>query len=79
MATSASAAGGTTRNRAATGDPVASARTPGSSLRVLVARLLDHPGFAPELLALAAVETFGPGAAEWVRRLRELYPGVGAD
>ncbi|GIJ21989.1 hypothetical protein Vlu01_26130 [Micromonospora lutea] len=56
-----------------------SGRTPESELRVLVARVLDHPGFAPELLAVTAVEVLGPGAAEWVRRLRELYPGAGAD
>ncbi|MFD1084770.1 hypothetical protein [Micromonospora andamanensis] len=56
-----------------------SGRTPESDVRVHVARVLDHPGFAPELLALTAVEVLGPGAAQWVRRLRELYPGAGAD
>ncbi|MFB9851742.1 hypothetical protein ACFFMR_15300 [Micromonospora andamanensis] len=56
-----------------------SGRTPESDVRVHVARMLDHPGFAPELLALTAVEVLGPGAAQWVRRLRELYPGAGAD
>ncbi|MFF5217730.1 hypothetical protein [Micromonospora sp. NPDC000442] len=56
-----------------------SGRTPESELGVLVARVVDHPGFAPELLALTAVEVLGPGAAAWVRRLRELYPGAGAD
>ncbi|MGC5053925.1 hypothetical protein ACLQ2S_21020 [Micromonospora sp. DT48] len=45
---------------------------------MLGARVLDHPGFAPELLALSAVEALGPGAAEWARRLRESYPGAGA-
>ncbi|GIJ79019.1 hypothetical protein SAMN05443287_10721 [Micromonospora phaseoli] len=52
----------------------ASGRTPESELRMLVARVLDHPGFAPELLALTAVEALGPGAAQWARRLRQAYP-----
>ncbi|WBB55674.1 hypothetical protein [Verrucosispora sp. WMMD573] len=56
-----------------------SGRTPESKLGVLVVRVVDHPGFAPELLALTAVEVLGPGAAEWVRRLRELYPGARAE
>ncbi|MGC4854410.1 hypothetical protein ACLQ24_13680 [Micromonospora sp. DT4] len=45
----------------------------------MVARLRDHPGFAPELLALEAVRTLGPGAAEWARRLRDRYPDAPAD
>ncbi|GIJ35183.1 hypothetical protein Vse01_43310 [Micromonospora sediminimaris] len=56
-----------------------SGRTPESELGMLVTRVVDHPGFAPELLALTAVEVLGPGAAEWGRRLRELYPGARAD
>ncbi|AEB47825.1 hypothetical protein [Micromonospora maris] len=52
---------------------------PEVELRALVARVLDHPGFAPELLALTAVEVLGPRAAQWARRLRETYPEASAD
>ncbi|MGC5306216.1 hypothetical protein [Micromonospora zamorensis] len=55
------------------------ARTPESELRAVAARVLDHPGFAPELLALAAVRTLGPGAADWAARLRARYPDAPAD
>ncbi|WP_240742337.1 hypothetical protein [Micromonospora zingiberis] len=61
------------------GGGTASGRTPDLELRALVARVLDHPGFAPELLALTAVEALGPRAAEWARRLRETYPQASAD
>ncbi|WP_432901585.1 hypothetical protein ACQP1S_31095 [Micromonospora matsumotoense] len=54
-------------------------RTGGLELAVLRVRLLAHPGFAPELLALAAVEGIGPGAREWARGLREAYPDAGPD
>ncbi|MCG5446781.1 hypothetical protein NIE79_005484 [Micromonospora sp. NIE79] len=54
-------------------------RTPESELRAVAARVLDHPGFAPELLALAAVRTFGPGAAGWAAGLRARYPDASAD
>jgi hypothetical protein len=37
-------------------------------------KVVSDPGHTPELLALAAVETIGPRAAEWVRRTRESYP-----
>ncbi|MFJ6163489.1 hypothetical protein ACIQH6_00070 [Micromonospora orduensis] len=57
----------------------ASARTPESDLRAVIARVLDHPGFAPELLALSAVESLGPGAADWAERLRARYPDASAD
>ncbi|GGO07721.1 hypothetical protein GCM10011576_12590 [Micromonospora parathelypteridis] len=53
--------------------------TPESELRAVAARVLDHPGFAPELLALAAVRALGPGAAEWAERLRVRYPDASAD
>jgi hypothetical protein len=33
-----------------------------------------NPGHAPELLALAAVQTIGPRAQDWVSRIREQYP-----
>lgn len=55
------------------------ARTPESELRAVAARVLDHPGFAPELLALAAVRALGPGAADWAARLRARYPDAPAD
>ncbi|MFI6065836.1 hypothetical protein ACIA47_11280 [Micromonospora sp. NPDC051227] len=54
-------------------------RTPESELRAVAARVLDHPGFAPELLALAAVRAFGPGAAGWAAGLRARYPDASAD
>ncbi|PYC68939.1 hypothetical protein C7C45_17385 [Micromonospora arborensis] len=54
-------------------------RTQESELRAVAARVLDHPGFAPELLALAAVRSLGPGAAEWAERLRTRYPDASAD
>jgi hypothetical protein len=38
------------------------------------AQLIADPGHAPELLALAAVQTIGPRAEEWARRTRESYP-----
>ncbi|MGI5524532.1 hypothetical protein ACQEUX_26850 [Micromonospora sp. CA-259024] len=57
----------------------ASARTPESELRAVAARVLDHPGFAPELLALAAVRALGPGAGDWAARLRVRYPDAPAD
>ncbi|MEU8211822.1 hypothetical protein AB0B85_21810 [Micromonospora sp. NPDC049044] len=56
-----------------------SGRTPESELLAVAARVLDHPGFAPELLALAAVRSLGPGAAEWAARLRGRYPDAPAD
>ncbi|MFI9641122.1 hypothetical protein ACIG87_13835 [Micromonospora sp. NPDC051925] len=56
-----------------------SGRTPGLELAVIRTRLLAHPGFAPELLALAAVEGIGPRAREWARGQREAYPDVGPD
>ncbi|MEU4244929.1 hypothetical protein [Actinoplanes sp. NPDC026619] len=41
------------------------------------AKLVADPGHAPELLAIAAVEAFGPRAREWVNRTREAYPAAG--
>jgi hypothetical protein len=38
------------------------------------AQLIADPGHAPELLALAAVQTIGPRAAEWAERTRAAYP-----
>ncbi|MEU4378494.1 hypothetical protein [Micromonospora echinofusca] len=65
-----------------TGDAAAETplgRTPETVLRLAAARILEHPGFAPELLALAAVEAVGPRARDWAQRLREAYPDAGAD
>ena len=69
-----------------TASPVASAgqdqesgRTPGEGWRAVAARLLDHPGYAPELLALAAVDALGPIARDWVERTRGTYPDADAD
>lgn len=49
-------------------------RTPELDGPAIVARLLDHPGYAPELLALAAVDALGPGARRWAGQLRAAYP-----
>ncbi|WFE22527.1 hypothetical protein O7621_04040 [Solwaraspora sp. WMMD937] len=51
-------------------DPV-----PGGTLRHLLAR----PAYAPELLALAAVERIGPAARDWAARLRDDYPAASDD
>jgi hypothetical protein len=40
------------------------------------AKLVADPGHSPELLALAAVQTIGPSAQEWARRMRESYPNA---
>ncbi|MFI5834238.1 hypothetical protein ACIA5A_11240 [Micromonospora sp. NPDC051300] len=63
---------------AATG-VAAVARTPVAGWRAVGPRLRDHPGFAPELLALAAVDALGPRAGSWVARVREAYPQADAD
>ncbi|MFU8876122.1 hypothetical protein [Micromonospora sp. SL4-19] len=55
------------------------ARTSVEGWRAAGARLLDHPGFAPELLALAAVDALGPHARDWVERARRAYPDADAD
>ncbi|MFI2648974.1 hypothetical protein [Micromonospora fulviviridis] len=59
--------------------PQANARDAGPGWRAVGARVLDHPGFAPELLALAAVDALGPRAADWVQRTRDAYPDADAD
>ncbi|MCX4469372.1 hypothetical protein OOK41_03410 [Micromonospora sp. NBC_01655] len=41
--------------------------------------MLDHPGFAPELLALAAVRALGPAAHDWAVSLRDTYPDATPD
>ncbi|MFG3700830.1 hypothetical protein ACGF5C_23370 [Micromonospora sp. NPDC047620] len=54
-------------------------RTPEPALRKITSRVLGHPGFAPELLALAAVQVLGPRARDWAQGLRDAYPDAGAD
>jgi len=41
------------------------------------AQLVADPGHAPELLALAAVQSVGPRAREWADRSRLAYPAAG--
>ncbi|MFJ1537724.1 hypothetical protein ACIODS_04190 [Micromonospora chalcea] len=68
-----------------TGTPAANvdvrhaARTPEQSWRAVGPKLRDHPGFAPELLALAAVDALGPRARDWVAQVRRAYPEADAD
>ncbi|MEV0153569.1 hypothetical protein AB0H57_07485 [Micromonospora sp. NPDC050686] len=57
----------------------AAGRTRELDLASLTARLRDHPGLAPELLALAAVEALGPRAGDWAERLRAAYPAAAPD
>lgn len=56
-----------------------SGRTTAGELAALRTRLLAHPGFAPELLAMAAVEGIGPRAREWAHGLRAAYPDADPD
>ncbi|MEV1286644.1 hypothetical protein [Micromonospora sp. NPDC049679] len=42
-------------------------------------RLLAHPGFAPELLTLAAVRALAPHAHAWAEETRASYPGATPD
>jgi hypothetical protein len=43
------------------------------------ARVPTNPGYAPELLALAAVESIGPRARAWVTDVQATYPAATAD
>ncbi|MEU7571510.1 hypothetical protein [Micromonospora sp. NPDC049240] len=54
-------------------------RTPVAGWQAVGPRLRDHPGFAPELLALAAVDALGPRARSWVEQVRSAYPAADAD
>jgi hypothetical protein len=50
---------------------------PGTTQRTEAwAKLVADPGHAPELLALAAVQTIGPRAKDWASRHREAYPNA---
>jgi hypothetical protein len=40
------------------------------------AKLIADPAHAPELLALAAVQTIGPRAEAWARQIRTAYPAA---
>ncbi|SCL15426.1 hypothetical protein GA0074694_1209 [Micromonospora inyonensis] len=51
---------------------------PSTGRTVDLERILAQPAFAPELLALAAVERIGPQAAAWTAALRETYPKIGS-
>ncbi|MFY1696760.1 hypothetical protein [Solwaraspora sp. WMMA2101] len=42
-------------------------------------QVLARPAYAPELLALAAVDRIGPAARDWVARLRSDYPAASDD
>ncbi|MEU7796138.1 hypothetical protein AB0B11_22185 [Micromonospora tulbaghiae] len=55
------------------------ARTPVVGWRAVGPQLRNHPGFAPELLALAAVDVLGPRARDWVDQVRRAYPEADAD
>lgn len=59
--------------------PAASTRIPDLDLRAITGRILDHPGYAPELLALAAVEVIGPRARDWAEGVRATYPDATPD
>ncbi|RKN51607.1 hypothetical protein D7193_29825 [Micromonospora costi] len=63
-----------------TNAPAPAAAVPAKpELRAITVRMLDHPGFAPELLALAAVEALGPTARGWADRMRTAYPEATPD
>ncbi|XTZ15827.1 hypothetical protein ACQSSU_31350 [Micromonospora echinospora] len=67
--------------RKSTGKSAAARKSTGNAAggrTVDLDRLLAHPAFAPELLALAAVERIGPRADAWAAALREAYPNAGS-
>ncbi len=53
---------------------VSTATLPANAPNEAWAKLLADPGHAPELLALAAVQTLGARAEDWANRTRESYP-----
>ncbi|WP_431973797.1 hypothetical protein [Micromonospora haikouensis] len=57
----------------------ASARTAEDGLRATAGWALDHPDLAAELLALAAVRSLGPRAADWAAWHRAAYPAATPD
>ncbi|WP_254909929.1 hypothetical protein [Micromonospora sp. NBS 11-29] len=60
-------------------EPSATPVAPAARTPVVWPRLRDRPGYAPELLALAAVDALGPRAREWVEQVRRAYPAADAD
>ncbi|MDG4773777.1 hypothetical protein [Solwaraspora sp. WMMD792] len=67
-----------TKKTASAPDP-ASAPPPGPVPGGTLRHLLARPAYAPELLALAAVERIGPAARDWAARLRDDYPAASDD
>ncbi|GLY25702.1 hypothetical protein [Micromonospora sp. NBRC 101691] len=63
---------------AGTPQPSGAPETAAGGHTVDLDRLLAHPAFTPELLALAAVERLGPQAGAWAAALREAYPNAGS-
>ena len=53
---------------------MATTAEPGQNRTEAWAKLVADPGHAPELLALAAVQSIGPRAQEWVARNHAAYP-----
>ncbi|MFV2018506.1 hypothetical protein [Micromonospora sp. LOL_023] len=47
--------------------------------RQTLRHLVTHAAYAPELLALAAVDRIGPAARDWAARLRDDYPTASDD
>ncbi|WP_326550415.1 hypothetical protein [Micromonospora sp. NBC_01813] len=47
--------------------------------RQTLRHLVTHAAYAPELLALAAVDRIGPTARDWAARLRDDYPAASDD
>ncbi|MEO3929979.1 hypothetical protein ABGB07_39935 [Micromonosporaceae bacterium B7E4] len=69
-----------TPNAIVAADRAASGRTPGPQAQPSTIRqIFDHPGYAPELLALAAVRGLGPEAGAWAAWVRAAYPGASAE
>src|SRR5262249_53336130 len=60
--------------QAADGDAAPAKATGGEGWTEPWAKLIADPRHAPELLALAAVQTIGPRAQEWIARTRAAYP-----
>jgi hypothetical protein len=61
-------------------EPSTTATVPAEARRSLSwDRLRTNPGYAPELLALAAVAELGPRARDWARELRARYPSVSTE
>lgn len=77
--TAAVTAGATARKAVALVSGSVVARTNAEDGPATTPRLLDRPGHAPELLALAAVRAIGPQARDWVAQTRATYPAATDD